>query len=160
MVLSVLGTLVSFIFYFFKQKTAYEMRIRDWSSDVCSSDLPDGIGQTPYGFEVRIRPAGADQGLADPGGAADRTGKADLPKVLAGRGEKQGIRLHLGRPAPRSGRSELRRQRAHAEAADGDRRIAPFPAPGDEDGNLLQLRLAQVERAHRSDEDTYELPSL
>src|SRR3546814_10905671 len=29
-------------FFFFKQKTAYEMRIRDWSSDVCSSDL---VGQ-------------------------------------------------------------------------------------------------------------------
>src|SRR3546814_2735149 len=31
------------IFFFFKQKTAYEMRISDWSSDVCSSDLVDGI---------------------------------------------------------------------------------------------------------------------
>src|SRR3546814_4949832 len=30
------------MFFFFKQKTAYEMRIRDWSSDVCASDL----GQT------------------------------------------------------------------------------------------------------------------
>src|SRR3546814_4740911 len=28
--------------FFFKQKTAYEMRISDWSSDVCSSDLSDG----------------------------------------------------------------------------------------------------------------------
>src|SRR3546814_6517436 len=28
------------VFFFFKQKTAYEMRISDWSSDVCSSDLP------------------------------------------------------------------------------------------------------------------------
>src|SRR3546814_10865097 len=30
-----------FVFFFFKQKTAYEMRISDWSSDVCSSDLID-----------------------------------------------------------------------------------------------------------------------
>src|SRR3546814_10485780 len=29
------------MFFFFKQKTAYEMRISDWSSDVCSSDLVD-----------------------------------------------------------------------------------------------------------------------
>src|SRR3546814_7656218 len=29
------------VFVFFKQKTAYEMRISDWSSDVCSSDLRD-----------------------------------------------------------------------------------------------------------------------
>src|SRR3546814_5227071 len=31
-------------FFFFKQKTAYEMRISDWSSDVCSSDLDVGEG--------------------------------------------------------------------------------------------------------------------
>src|SRR3546814_2938752 len=43
------------LYYFFvvKQKTAYEMRISDWSSDVCSSDLPgiqpDGSYITPEG---------------------------------------------------------------------------------------------------------------
>src|SRR3546814_7169707 len=31
--------------FFFKQKTAYEMRISDWSSDVCSSDLPKGFNR-------------------------------------------------------------------------------------------------------------------
>src|SRR3546814_3944501 len=35
----VLRSVVSLCFFFFKQKTAYEMRISDWSSDVCSSDL-------------------------------------------------------------------------------------------------------------------------
>src|SRR3546814_5637858 len=39
-------------FFFFKQKTAYEMRISDWSSDVCSSDL---LG---FAFLVLIMPAG------------------------------------------------------------------------------------------------------
>src|SRR3546814_5201251 len=34
-------------FFFFKQKTAYEMRISDWSSDVCSSDLSIPIGDPP-----------------------------------------------------------------------------------------------------------------
>src|SRR3546814_12872306 len=34
----------SVLFFFFKQKTAYEMRISDWSSDVCSSDLTRLIG--------------------------------------------------------------------------------------------------------------------
>src|SRR3546814_4273034 len=33
------GVFVYYLFFFFKQKTAYEMRISDWSSDVCSSDL-------------------------------------------------------------------------------------------------------------------------
>src|SRR3546814_1382143 len=32
-------TAIGLLFFFFKQKTAYEMRISDWSSDVCSSDL-------------------------------------------------------------------------------------------------------------------------
>src|SRR3546814_9169020 len=35
------------LFFFFKQKTAYEMRISDWSSDVCSSDLISSIGRPP-----------------------------------------------------------------------------------------------------------------
>src|SRR3546814_2819185 len=35
---------VLLVFFFFKQKTAYEMRISDWSSDVCSSDLDNGEG--------------------------------------------------------------------------------------------------------------------
>src|SRR3546814_7070433 len=49
------------MFFFFKQKTAYEMRISDWSSDVCSSDLqvhakhPDMVllhGGSPKGAEL------------------------------------------------------------------------------------------------------------
>src|SRR3546814_6376994 len=40
-----------FFFFFFKQKTAYEMRISDWSSDVCSSDL------APESTDVRAAPA-------------------------------------------------------------------------------------------------------
>src|SRR3546814_17199983 len=38
-VLASLVRVVFVCFFFFKQKTAYEMRISDWSSDVCSSDL-------------------------------------------------------------------------------------------------------------------------
>src|SRR3546814_735572 len=38
---------LSSLFFFFKQKTAVEMRIRDWSSDVCSSDL--GVNSTALG---------------------------------------------------------------------------------------------------------------
>src|SRR3546814_10110498 len=38
-------------FFFFKQKTAYEMRISDWSSDVCSSDL-NSVQR--FGQQVRV----------------------------------------------------------------------------------------------------------
>src|SRR3546814_6078966 len=41
------------LFYFFKQKTAYEMLISDWSSDVCSSDLIFG-GHIGGHFEINI----------------------------------------------------------------------------------------------------------
>src|SRR3546814_1451663 len=36
------------LFFFFKQKTAYEMRISDWSSDGCSSDLPTTGADAPH----------------------------------------------------------------------------------------------------------------
>src|SRR3546814_19431361 len=38
------------MFFFFKKKTAYEMRISDWSSDVCSSDLSYGFGLAGIGM--------------------------------------------------------------------------------------------------------------
>src|SRR3546814_3963235 len=56
------------LFFFFKQKTAYEMRISDWSSDVCSSDLydmriaePFKLPGGPTGFDLW----GAFAGLAN-----------------------------------------------------------------------------------------------
>src|SRR3546814_10522744 len=45
-----------YVFFFFKQKTAYEMRISDWSSDVCSSDLR--IEDHVVGVAPRHRRAG------------------------------------------------------------------------------------------------------
>src|SRR3546814_13243322 len=56
------------VFFLFKQKTAYEMRISDWSSDVCSSDLklraklveeqrPDHLHDVGLGGVVRTLPA-------------------------------------------------------------------------------------------------------
>src|SRR3546814_18096377 len=53
------------VFLFFKQKTAYELRISDWSSDVCSSDLGPGqlregrLHRRPDLGRVVLHPAGA-----------------------------------------------------------------------------------------------------
>src|SRR3546814_2720397 len=46
-------------FFFFKQKTAYEMRISDWSSDVCSSDLAREV------FECTLQPFAEQPCLRD-----------------------------------------------------------------------------------------------
>src|SRR3546814_7159299 len=43
------------VLFFFKQKTAYEMRISDWSSDVCSSDLHPNRART----RISVRPGRA-----------------------------------------------------------------------------------------------------
>src|SRR3546814_1883297 len=71
---------ISVIFFFFKQKTAYELRISDWSSDVCSSDLDnhwtllpaaedEHVGSTvllvgdeplPHGFDSRLAGLGVE----------------------------------------------------------------------------------------------------
>src|SRR3546814_18097515 len=40
--------------FFFKQKTAYEVRISDWSSDVCSSDLSAGIDRVVVGAPTLV----------------------------------------------------------------------------------------------------------
>src|SRR3546814_997017 len=47
--------IVSCVVFFFKQKTAYEMRISDWSSDVCSSDLIAVKGHAPVASEALKR---------------------------------------------------------------------------------------------------------
>src|SRR3546814_9626970 len=41
------------LFFFFKQKTAYEMRISDWSSDVCSSDLMERYAEIVAALKIR-----------------------------------------------------------------------------------------------------------
>src|SRR3546814_6841769 len=63
-----LGESFSFLclfFFFFKQKTAYEMRISDWSSDVCSSDLATDLAASPAGPAPQMTlAAGNEHGAA------------------------------------------------------------------------------------------------
>src|SRR3546814_2745231 len=55
--------------FFFKQKTAYEMRISDWSSDVCSSDLDRQ--RLPHLHIVERRPFGVEEEIIKPMVRAD-----------------------------------------------------------------------------------------
>src|SRR3546814_14725868 len=67
---------VSLLVFFFKQKTAYEMRISDWSSDVCSSDLTGGARQdhrhADRGFRSGGQPGAEDRCFGGDGDAVDR----------------------------------------------------------------------------------------
>src|SRR3546814_3160844 len=58
-------------FFFFKQKTAYDMRISDWSSDVCSSDLGDADDHRQH----RQRPAAGTHFVGDARSEERRVGK-------------------------------------------------------------------------------------
>src|SRR3546814_13939344 len=102
-------------FFFFKQKTSYEMRISDWSSDVCSSDLlqrHQGGRRVPGALAVEGTRRARRQGEC---GGAGAGGHRPLPRwqgcdsaAALGRHEP----LQPRRPAPggrRGGRSEERR---------------------------------------------------
>src|SRR3546814_8972414 len=52
-----------FGFFFFKQKTAYEMRISDWSSDVCSSDLY--FSEIPDRRQIHVGAVGVSQSSSE-----------------------------------------------------------------------------------------------
>src|SRR3546814_3612399 len=81
-------------FFFFKQKTAYEMRISDWSSDVCSSDLsPRAIRRRANSPEQRKVPSiamrvTAFQALGEISSA--RIGKL-APALLARRSDERRV---------------------------------------------------------------------
>src|SRR3546814_2639877 len=57
---------VVFIFFFFKQKTAYEMRISDCSSDVCSSDLNYSSKLIPLAISIASMPRNGQVRLSAP----------------------------------------------------------------------------------------------
>src|SRR3546814_7738252 len=67
---------VYMFFFFFKQKTAYEMRISDWSSDVCSSDLGRISVAEAQAAHYLARSVGLEQELASQAAALrDEAGK-------------------------------------------------------------------------------------
>src|SRR3546814_14089718 len=80
------------VWCFCKQKTAYEMRISDWSSDVCSSDLGDrAVGSCPA--------ARADAGGGVAGGARAISGRGEPDR---GRHRAAGLCRSVSRPRRRS----------------------------------------------------------
>src|SRR3546814_3508272 len=105
------GFLQSCVLFFFKQETAYEMRISDWSSDVCSSDLRRGDGYDDVqGPALHDEPEAEREHEGDDVGddAEPHARKPGLPEVRAG-DRSGGERRHA------DGRRD-HRQHAHVEA--------------------------------------------
>src|SRR3546814_9797402 len=71
----------SCVLFFFKQKTAYEMRISDWSSDVCSSDLgrPPGSISSSASARERRRSVRSRPGAHDPPGGWHIHKRCEIP---------------------------------------------------------------------------------
>src|SRR3546814_2570739 len=125
--------------FFFKQKTAYELRISDWSSDVCSSDLGDGIVR-------RCQPV-----------VEDRVPAADLRLHLARRVAHTGVEI-VGRLRVRMRGIGARREEEAVVQVVGARNLQPLRIVREHahDGREV-VGEADV---RRSEEHTSELQSL
>src|SRR3546814_1077666 len=123
-----------FDFFFFKQKTAYEMRISDWSSDVCSSDLladREGRHRNSAGhLEDRIEAVDAAQGRRLDGNAEHRN--AGHRRDHAGQGRRAArarldrLQSALGR-TPGLGEEAVNRKRTRLKSSHqcGSRMASP-----------------------------------
>src|SRR3546814_17906765 len=80
------------VFFFFKQKTAYEMRISGWSSDVCSSDLQ--VNRSPRAEQLDDAPAAEPPPVREPeGGDVEPLGGGEVIHVDVDQ------QVHTGSPA-------------------------------------------------------------
>src|SRR3546814_10436655 len=99
-------------FFFFRQKTAYDMRISDWSSDVCSSDLADARETeaiTPADPLAEI----ADEDRAERGADVDAHIEDRIGAVAADVGEPVQLPHH---------HRDIRLEKARADDDEGERR--------------------------------------
>src|SRR3546814_5134938 len=122
-----------FLFFFFKQKTAYEMRISDWSSDVCSSDLsvPDQRAVRPIDRHQAAACSVQGRGAGHPG--------------LAGRIYLVLHRLSAFAPGPDSRRATQGAQRDHSRALADASRCAD---DGRNDSRLRDRKSTRLNSSH------------
>src|SRR3546814_2749743 len=137
------------MFFFFKQKTAYEMRISDWSSDVCSSDL-----SLSFYAIVRRPHFGCCHALISASSTQPRS-RAASGRPAIERGRRGGQSTEDGSVASR---------RAHAPHSPRacDRALSGRPSRrrGDAQPRWAALDRPTFRRAIRSEEHTSELQSL
>src|SRR3546814_12642114 len=109
------------LFFFFKQKTAYELRISDWSSDVCSSDLREvggAIGADVLHDHVDLDVGSADrsQDRGSDTGAIRHAGNGELGLVAVERDSgNERIFHHLAVLKRNQGAGAVDERRHHAQ---------------------------------------------
>src|SRR3546814_413272 len=99
---------VLFCFFFFKQKTAYEMRISDWSSDVCSSDLNGLLSLQRRAGKPDLR-------------RGSRSSASDSGKPRSAREMTE----HTDKSPQKPGRTPPRKRAGKARSPDGKRAMRP-----------------------------------
>src|SRR3546814_17861290 len=111
-------------FFFFKQKTAYDIRISDWSSDVCSSDLHR---------DVRAAGSGGPERHDDAVFAGSRQRRGRRPAAGGARGSRWRVQSRRRRHAQSAADRRPARQAVSAAAAGGaeGRPVAVKPAESD-----------------------------
>src|SRR3546814_12254917 len=109
------------MFVFFKQKTAYEMRISDWSSDVCSSDL-EGLKQRASRLlAAPLLRSGRGRRAAPGEGPAFPTNKPPLPRPTST--PRAGRLTQTHNPAPPDRTSSLSTNRGSSRIVLGAPRV-------------------------------------
>src|SRR3546814_6273395 len=120
--------MVLFVFVFFKQNTAYELRISDWSSEVCSSDLAKMVADcgasyliwaVNHGHPTCPAPIKSWEKL-HPGWTTKRDFIGELADALG----KHGIRLMLYMNCPGIGKLEQQRSEEHTSELQSLMRIS------------------------------------
>src|SRR3546814_4913777 len=140
--------LESSLFFFVKQKTAYEMRISDWSSDVCSSDLSRRLGD-----DAAQGPAFGGRLAGD--AARDRTDGAFGPGRARGSADRRAPRAR--RDGQRIGRTAATRRSCRVRPACRGRRYDTEP---DQRACPVHRQIPVESQPARSEEHTSELQSL
>src|SRR3546814_10128064 len=129
--------------FFFKQKTAYEMRISDWSSDVCSSDLAGAVDRKG---DLLLRPRFAPRNEL-PGGRIRRLDFGTFGRICLGRlRRKCRVRALL--------------YQRHDGQSQGRALFAPLQLYSRDDDAPARRAGAVGARHRRSEEHTYELQSI
>src|SRR3546814_7438241 len=142
---------VILLFFFFKQKTAYEMRISDWSSDVCSADQPPALGGAQRLF-VGEGLEGADAALLEPvelhREQHDRKAEEEDAERPSDPLEQPAIGDAHRPLAVADAEFLVMRVPAHRAVAEDERRRRPLARINLQPLDRLELRPEEIGRAH------------